>query len=116
MKKSIVAFALFLAALSAGAVNAAQTTVTLKVSGMTCASCPYMVRRSLTSVNGVKEAKVSLDTELAVVTFDDAKTTIMEMTQATTEAGFPSTLIEGEPMNSTTSSTAVVVPQTRGSN
>lgn len=71
-------------------VYAAEKTITLTVDGMTCASCPYMVKKSLTKVDGVKAVDVSLQTRLAVVTFDDAKTTIEAMTNATFEAGFPS--------------------------
>lgn len=73
-------------------VFAADKTITLNVEGMTCASCPYMVKKSLTKVDGVKKVDVSLQTRLAVVTFDDAKATIEAMTDATFEAGFPSEL------------------------
>ena len=48
------------------------------------------VKRSLTRVNGVTQADVSLEKAEAVVTFDDAKTTVEALTKATTKAGFPS--------------------------
>jgi mercuric ion binding protein len=38
----------------------------------------------------VKLAKVSYDTKLALVTFDDEKATIKALTDATTNAGYPS--------------------------
>ena len=75
-----------------GSAFAAEKTITLNVKGMTCASCPYMVKKSLTKVDGVKKVDVTLKTKLAVVTFDDAKTTVEAMTNATFEAGFPSEL------------------------
>jgi len=73
---------------------AGDQTATLKVEGMTCASCPYQVKKSLTSIDGVKAADVSLDTKLATVTFDDAKTDVAALTAATKGAGFPSSLVE----------------------
>lgn len=64
MRKSLIATALFL--LFSLPVLAAQKTVALSVPGMTCSACP--------------------------ITFDDAKTSVEELTQATTNAGYPSTL------------------------
>ena len=69
---------------------AALTTVALAVSGMTCAACPVTVKKALTRVDGVSDAKVGFDTRSAVVTFDDAKTSAKTLTQATHAAGFPS--------------------------
>ncbi len=73
---------------------AAVKSVTLNVEGMTCAACPYLVKRSLTSIDGVQSAQVSLETKQAVVTFDDGKTNIVALTAATANAGFPSTPVE----------------------
>jgi len=70
--------------------HAAERSVTLKVEGMTCAGCPYQVKRSLTKVEGVRSAEVSLETKRAVVTYDDAETNVAALTAATAEAGFPS--------------------------
>jgi len=71
---------------------AAEQTVILKVNGMTCQSCPYQVKRALKRVEGVINASASLDTREAEVTFDNAVTNIAMLTEATTNAGFPSTL------------------------
>ena len=57
---------------------------------MTCATCPIIVRKSLEAVPGVAAVQVSLDEKAALVTFDDAKTTIAALIESTTEAGFPS--------------------------
>ena len=45
-------------------------------------------------VEGVSKAEVTFETKLAVVTFDDEKTTVKALTEATTNAGYPSTLKE----------------------
>jgi periplasmic mercuric ion binding protein len=50
------------------------------------------VKRSLTKVNGVTKADVSLEKAEAVVTFDDAKTNVEALFKATKDAGYPSTL------------------------
>ena len=47
-------------------------------------------KKLLENVDGVKLANVSYDTKLALVTFDDEKATIKALTDATTNAGYPS--------------------------
>lgn len=74
--------------------TAAERTVTLAVDGMTCASCPYIVRTALQEVPGVARAEVSYAEKTAVVTYDDAKTTVAAVTQATADVGFPSHVID----------------------
>lgn len=71
---------------------AAQRTVTLSVPDMTCAVCPITVRKALQRVDGVVEAKVTWEPKEAIVTFDDAKTDVQALTQATRNAGYPSTV------------------------
>ena len=71
--------------------DTAAKTVTLDVK-MFCGSCPYIVRKSLEAVPGVAEAKTDYDTQTATVTFDPRKTDVQALTQATANAGFPSTL------------------------
>ncbi|MCR2752479.1 mercury resistance system periplasmic binding protein MerP, partial [Salmonella enterica] len=67
-------------------------TVTLSVPGMTCAACPITVKKALSKVEGVNQVDVSFDKREAVVTFDDAKTTVQKLTEATTNAGYPSSI------------------------
>jgi len=50
------------------------------------------VTRSLTKINGVIKADVSLEKAEAVVTYDDAKAKVEAMLKATKNAGYPSTL------------------------
>lgn len=72
---------------------AGERTVTLAVDGMTCASCPYIVRSALLDVPGVERAEVSFSEKVAVVIFDDTKTNAVALTQATGDVGFPSRVV-----------------------
>ena len=75
-----------------GLAHAGPRTVKLEVKGMNCATCPLTVRLALKKVAGVTDAKVTLDPPIAVVTFDDAKTTAEALLRATANAGYPSAL------------------------
>ena len=72
------------------AASAATQTVTLSVPGMTCATCPITVKTALSKVEGVSKTEVRYEQREAVVTFDNAKTSVPKLTQATTYAGYPS--------------------------
>ncbi len=87
----ILAFAAVAVGLAASSAGAAERTITLAVENMTCADCPYIVRKSLERVPGVVKVIVSLRNKSAVVTYDDAKTDVKGLTAATTNAGYPST-------------------------
>ena len=82
---------LVLASLIAPPTFAAQKTVTLDVTGMNCAACPITVKKSLTKVAGVSRAEINYEKRQAIVTFDDAQTTLDKLMRATTDAGYPST-------------------------
>ena len=73
---------------------AEERTVILEVSGMTCASCPYIVKQSLADVQGVTAVEVSLAEKAAVVSFDDGKTEVAALIAATGNIGFPSIVKE----------------------
>lgn len=90
MKTLIMVLALSVA-LSAPAWAATQT-VTLSVPGMTCATCPITLKKALNKVEGVKHIEVNLEKKEALVTYDDAKTTVEALLEATTNAGYPSTV------------------------
>lgn len=68
-------------------------TVTLAVENMTCGTCPIVVRKALERVPGVSSTTIDFDKKTATVIFDPDKATSARLTQATTEAGFPSKLI-----------------------
>lgn len=71
---------------------AAEKIVTLDVKNMTCAMCPITVKKSLEKVDGVSAVKISYDDKTALVTFDDATTNDKVLTEATTNAGYPSSV------------------------
>ncbi len=77
-----------------GHVVAEITTVSLKVDNMTCAACPFIVKKSLLRVSGVTQANVDYEQKMATVTFDDDKSSIAELTASTANAGYPSALME----------------------
>jgi mercuric ion binding protein len=87
----LVAAIVFAAVVSAP-VWAATQTVTLSVPGMTCAACPITVKKALNRVEGVDKIQVNLEKREAVVTFDDAKTKVEALLDATNNAGYPSTV------------------------
>lgn len=89
--KKLVSLIALMGALSTPA-WAATKTVTLAVPGMTCAACPITVKTALAKVAGVEKTEVSFEKREAVVTFDDAKTTVAALTKATAGAGYPSTV------------------------
>ena len=68
-------------------------TATLAVENMTCGTCPIVVKKALERVPGVSATTVDFDSKTATVTFDPDKASTVQLTQATTEAGFPSKLI-----------------------
>lgn len=87
MNKSMVSILLLAAVASAGA---ATRTVTLSVPGMTCPACPITVKKALSRLDGVDKTSVNFDKREATAIFDDAKTTLKTLFEATTDAGYPS--------------------------
>lgn len=85
-------FAALVLAAVAAPVWAAPQTVTLAVPGMTCAACPITVKKALSKVEGVSKVDVGFEKREAVVTFDDAKTSVPKLTKATEDAGYPSSV------------------------
>ena len=79
----------------------APATVTIPVSGMTCASCTSRVERALTGEAGVADASVNLMLRQATVSFDPALTTPDRLVEAIRATGYEAELadpaIVGEP-------------------
>jgi mercuric ion binding protein len=75
----------------AASAPAAEKTIALDVPGMYCETCPLTVKKALSKVPGVAKVSVSYEKKEAVVTFDDAKTSVEALTRATANAGYPST-------------------------
>lgn len=83
-----------LALMVGGPALAAPRTVTLAVDNLFCASCPYIVKRTLADVAGVSDVAVSFRDKKAVVTYDDQTTDAAALVAATGDMGFPSRVIE----------------------
>lgn len=60
---------------------------------MTCSACPITLKKAIFGVHGVEKAAINLQRREATVTFDDAQTTVMALTKATEEAGYPSKIM-----------------------
>ncbi len=89
MKKLFACFALAVVAVPAWAT---VQSVWLAVPGMTCAACPITVKKALARVDGVSKTDVDLAKREVLVTFDDAKTNVRNLTEATKDAGYPATV------------------------
>ncbi|KRW82246.1 mercury resistance system periplasmic binding protein MerP [Marinobacter sp. P4B1] len=88
-------FTLALSNTVAAAEQAQTQTITLDVENMTCNMCPITVRKALEKVPGVVKAEAKYEGDgvgWAKVTFDLTKTDIDTLTNATFEAGYPSSL------------------------
>jgi mercuric ion binding protein len=89
----LVAHAAFVAVVVASpAAMASDRTITLSVKNMDCAACPSIVKASLQAVPGVARVAVSYKDRTAIITYDDAKADLNQLTSATTKAGYPSAL------------------------
>jgi mercuric ion binding protein len=83
-------FVLGLGILVSSPALAAERTITLAVQNMSCAGCPFIVKKSLEAVSGVARATVSFKDKTAIVTYDDGMVDVRSLTEATTNAGYPS--------------------------
>jgi mercuric ion binding protein len=90
MSRLLTSAVLGLGTIASSAAIAGERNVTLAVSNMDCASCPYTVRASLEAVSGVTKVIVSYKDKTAIVTYDDARTDVKALTEGTTNAGYPS--------------------------
>ena len=69
-------------------------TVTLDIPKMDCPICPITVEAALNKVDGVSEVNADLDSRSAIVTFDDSRASVDDLTAATGNAGYPSTVVQ----------------------
>lgn len=75
-----------------GAGKAELEKVILEVKNMTCPACIVPVKNSLTRLDGVKEAKVTLKPPEAIVIYDPNKVKVEDLIRATTNVGYPSSV------------------------
>ena len=71
-----------------------EQTRSFSIEKMTCAACPLTVKKAMQGVDGVKTVDVDYDTKMAVVVFDPAATNADEIAAASTNVGYPTTVIE----------------------
>ncbi|MCQ8105845.1 cation transporter [Methylomonas sp. SURF-1] len=70
-----------------------QQSVTLKLENMTCAMCTVTIKKALQKIDGVQKVAVDYDAKTAMVTFDSHKTNSAALIKATTDAGYPGSLV-----------------------
>ena len=90
MRKSVVSLLVALSPFAALA--ATPQTTTLHVQNMTCELCPITVKKSLERLPGVSQVRIDFAKKTATVTFDADQAQVSALVQATTDAGYPSTL------------------------
>ncbi len=66
----------------------ADQSVTLSISGMTCANCALNIERNLRKLKGVKEATVNFATERAEVSFDPDRLQLKELQDRIHDIGY----------------------------
>ncbi len=66
------------------------TELTLPISGMTCSACSSRLERVLNAADGMILAQVNLATESAAIKFNSADTSLREIRQLISNAGFKS--------------------------
>jgi mercuric ion binding protein len=71
---------------------ASLQTVTLDIQNMDCPVCPFTVGMALEKVPGVAKVSVNFYAKTATVSFDPSKANLRALTDATGNAGFPSTV------------------------
>ncbi|RMF74129.1 MAG: mercuric transport protein periplasmic component [Alphaproteobacteria bacterium] len=93
---AVLAMAGVLTGLGLAGAIAKERRVTFRIENMTCASCPFIVKKAMEGVEGVKTVSVSFEKKEAVVVYDDARTTPAAIARASTEHGYPATPLRKE--------------------
>jgi len=94
MKKLFAAMIVAGVAMSPATAPAAEQTIKLSVPGMYCESCPYIIKKAISAIQGVIIVEATLEDRTATVTFDDTVASIKAITQATKEVGYESSVID----------------------
>lgn len=71
-----------------------MTSKTLKIEGMTCASCVKAVEKASKKIDGVTEANVNLATEKLNISFDETKVKVSDIQAAVDKAGYKALIEE----------------------
>ena len=75
-----------------GLLYAESITAVIKIEGMTCPMCTTAIKKRLKKIDGVQNAKVKLNTEIATVT-SEKKVTKIQILQAIKDVGYTGTII-----------------------
>ncbi len=75
-------------------------TLTLKLRGMSCASCAKSIERAISEVPGVVETNVNFGIEQATITYNPKQTNLEKIQAAVTDAGYGSDALQDEEMMS----------------
>ncbi|MBR8832491.1 MAG: copper-translocating P-type ATPase [Stigonema ocellatum SAG 48.90 = DSM 106950] len=73
-------------------------TLTLKLRGMSCASCGHNIEEAIQSVPGVAECNVNFGAEQATVEYDSRKTNLEKIQDAVEAAGYSAYSLQGQEM------------------
>lgn len=93
--RNVLLAATFLASTSGA--FAAERTGTFAIEKMTCSLCPITVKKAMASVSGVKAVAVDFERKLATVVFEDTEVASGTIAEASTNSGYPATLIQVTP-------------------
>lgn len=70
-------------------------TVTPALENMNCAACPFIVKRTLEKVAGVRGVTVSYRKNIATVSYDAGQCSVSDLVAATAAIGLPSSVTKG---------------------
>ncbi len=96
MKRLITATLFTLSMFASPALMAAEQIIKLSVPGMTCASCPHIVKAAISEIDGIKAVVATMEDRSATVTYDDAVANLDKIMQATANVGYPSTIFNDQ--------------------
>ena len=78
-------------------VGAAEQNRRFAIENMTCALCPITVKTAMAAVPGVSAVEVDFGRKEAAVRYDDTVTAPDDIAMASTNAGYPASLILQQP-------------------
>ena len=85
---------MFLFVMPCNTLLAEEQTAVFEVKGMTCGSCPFILKRTLRGIDGVTLVKVFYDKRQAVVVFENTVVDIQQFSEAIEKIGFFLKVIE----------------------
>lgn len=85
--------------------------VSIKISGMHCSSCAFLIENSLKKVNGVKEAHVNYAAEKASVMFEPEQATEGDLIQAVVKAGYKAKITDPKDLEDDSHSQKIEINQ-----